>query len=622
MAMRHGQLPPTLHVDAPTSHVDWSAGRVALLTEARPWPETGHPRRAGVSAFGISGTNAHVVIEAVAEEPVGASAGSAGGMVPWVLSAKSDAALREQARRLGAFLAEQPGAGAVAVGRALAGRSRFEHRAVVRGAEALDALAEGGTAPGLVTGVVRPLGRSVFVFPGQGAQWVGMGAELYGAEPVFRAAIDACAAALEPYTDWSLVEVLTGGGSLERVDVVQPALFAVMVALAELWRAHGVEPDAVVGHSQGEIAAAYVAGVLSLQDAARVVALRSRALVALADRGGMVSVGLGHEQAVEFTARWDGRLTVAVVNSADSVVVSGDLDALDELLTACEADDIRARRLPVDYAAHSAQVEAVRDRLLTDLAGITPHPAAVPFYSTVTGEPVDTSVLDAAYWYRNLREPVRFDLATRLLLDHGHTVFVEVSPHPVLVAAVEETGHRHGSDLLVTGTLRRDQDDFLAPLGRLHVHGVPVDWRFPDTTEPVSLPTYAFQREPYWLRPVPAASGDHPLLGTFVELRDGAVLSGRISLTTHPWLADHAVRAPSSCPAPRSRSWPPTRPAGSAGRSRSWCSKRRSSSTTRRCTSRSSWDPRTTAATRSRCTRATATRGCGTPPGPWVRSRC
>ncbi|MFJ6773419.1 SDR family NAD(P)-dependent oxidoreductase, partial [Kitasatospora sp. NPDC091257] len=542
MAMRHGELPRTLHVDAPTSHVDWSAGRVSLLTEARPWPETGRPRRAGVSAFGISGTNAHVVIEAAAEEPVEVSTGSAGGVVPWVLSGKSDVALREQARRLGAFLAGHPGVGAVAVGRALAGRSRFDHRAVLSGVEALDALAEGGTAPGLVTGTVRPLGRSVFVFPGQGAQWVGMGGELYGSERVFREVIDACEAALAPFTDWSLVEVLVGGGSLERVDVVQPALFAVMVALAELWRAHGVEPDAVVGHSQGEIAAACVAGALSLEDAAKVVALRSKALVALAGQGGMVSVGLGHEQAAGFVARWDGRLTVAVVNSADSVVVSGDRDALDELLAACEADGVRARRLPVDYAAHSVQVEAIREHLLTDLAGITPHPAAIPFYSTVTGEPVDTSALDAAYWYRNLREPVLFDQTTRLLLDHGHTVFVEISPHPVLVSAVEETGHHHGSDLLVTGTLRRDQDDFLTSLGRLHVHGVPVDWRFPDDTEPVSLPTYAFQRRPYWLRPVPTASGDHPLLSTFVELPDGAVLSGRISLATHPWLADHAVR--------------------------------------------------------------------------------
>ncbi|MBO1419193.1 type I polyketide synthase, partial [Streptomyces sp. FH025] len=547
MAMRHGELPPTLHVDAPTSHVDWESGNIRLLTEARPWPDNGHLRRAGISAFGISGTNAHVVIEAAAEEPAGVPAGPAGGVVPWVLSGKSDVALREQARRLGAFTAVHPEVSPAAVGGALAARTVFEHRAVVVGtAEALDALAEGRSAPGLVTGIARPLGRSVFVFPGQGAQWVGMGRDLYEQSEVFRAGIDACDAALAPYTDWSLVEVLTGGGSLERVDVVQPALFAVMVALAELWRAHGVEPDAVVGHSQGEIAAAYVAGVLSLEDAAKVVALRSKALVALADQGGMVSVGLGHERAAEFVARWDGRLTVAVVNAPGSVVVSGDLDALDELLAVCEADGVRARRLPVNYAAHSVQVEAIREQLLTDLAGIEPRTADIPFYSTVTGEEIETSALDADYWYRNLREPVLFDRTTRALLASGSdSVFVEISPHPVLTPALEE--HEAG---VVTGTLRRDHGtpaEFLAAAARLFVAGVPVQWPFPEG-EPVALPTYPFQRTRFWLAggagDVSAAgldSVDHPLLGAAVEVGEQRVLTGRLSLATHPWLADHSV---------------------------------------------------------------------------------
>ncbi|MFC9332038.1 SDR family NAD(P)-dependent oxidoreductase, partial [Kitasatospora sp. NPDC057015] len=358
--------------------------------------------------------------------------------------------------------------------------------------------------------------------------------------------IDACEAALAPYTDWSLVEVLVGGAPLERVDIVQPALFAVMVALAELWRAHGVVPDAVVGHSQGEIAAAYVAGALSLGDAAKVVALRSKALVALEDRGGMVSVGLGHAQAAEFVARWEGRLTVAVVNAPGSVVVSGDLDALGELLAACEADGVRARRLPVNYAAHSVQVEAIREQLLADLAGVTPRTADVPFYSTVTAEPVDTAALDADYWYRNLREPVLFDQTTRALLaSGGDPVFVEISPHPVLTPALEE--HEAG---VVTGTLRRDHGtpaEFLAAAARLFVAGVPVRWPFPDG-EPVALPTYPFQRTRFWLAggagDVSAAgldSVDHPLLGAAVEVGEQRVLTGRLSLATHPWLADHSV---------------------------------------------------------------------------------
>ncbi|MET8545709.1 SDR family NAD(P)-dependent oxidoreductase, partial [Kitasatospora sp. NPDC004799] len=544
MAMRHGELPRTLHVDAPTPHVDWASGAVRLLTEPVAWPGTGRPRRAAVSAFGISGTNAHVIIEqSILEQPAEADSAApaprigADDQVLWPLSARSAAALREQARRLGEFTAGHPEVSPAAVGGALAARTEFEHRAVVVGtASALDTLAEGGTAPGLVTGTARPLGRTVFVFPGQGAQWVGMGAELYRSEPVFRAAVDACDAALAPYTDWSLVELLTGGGSLDRVDVVQPALFAVMVALAELWRAHGVEPDAVVGHSQGEIAAAYVAGALSLEDAAKAVALRSRALVALAGHGGMVSVVLSADDAAGYLSPWGDRITVAVVNSASTVVVSGEPGALDELLAACARDGIRARAIPVDYAAHSAQVEAIREQLLTDLADITPRTADVPFYSTVTGEPVDTAALDAGYWYRNLREPVRFDLATARLTADGHEVFVEVSPHPVLVQDL---------DGVATGTLRRDHGavgEFHTALARLHVQGVAVTWPH-ERPHGVRLPGYAFQRSTYWLTP---AAGDHgtghPLAGTAVELPDGTTVhSGRVSTRTHPWLADHAV---------------------------------------------------------------------------------
>ncbi|WP_367127976.1 SDR family NAD(P)-dependent oxidoreductase [Saccharothrix sp. HUAS TT1] len=532
MALRHGRLPKTLHVDEPSPHVDWTAGDVRLLTDTVSWPETDHPRRAGVSSFGVSGTNAHLIIEQapdaeVEPEPVAER-------VPWVITGKSEQAVRDQARRL-----TSSAGSAAAVAHVLAGRARFDHRAVVLDPAALGALAEGREHPALVTGTVSLLGKSVFVFPGQGAQWVGMGRELYAAESVFRDAVDACAEALAPHTDWSLVEVLNGG-SLDRVDVVQPALFAMMVSLAALWRSRGVEPDAVVGHSQGEIAAAYVAGALSLKDAARVVALRSKALVAIAGRGGMVAASLPPDS--ELLTRWGDRLSIAVVNAPESVVVSGEPAALAELVAACEADGIRARVLPVDYAAHSAQVEAVRERLLAELADIEPLPARIPFHSTVTNSPVETA--DAAYWYRNLREPVRFDLAVDALLATGHDVFVEVSPHPVLVPALDGA-------TVATGTLRRDQADFTASAARLFVAGVDVDWPLPAAGH-VDLPTYPFQHERYWLTPGPGnadvtAAGlepaDHPLLGAAVELADGGgvVLTGRWSTATHPWLADHAV---------------------------------------------------------------------------------
>ncbi|WP_202918931.1 type I polyketide synthase [Saccharothrix deserti] len=534
MAMRHGTLPRTLHVDRPTAHVDWTAGQVALLTEPTPWPGTDRPRRAGVSSFGISGTNAHVILEEVPEE----LQSTVDSDVPWLVSARTPQALKAQAERLKTVDARD-----VNVGCALSKRTHFEHRAVILDDHraGLDALADGRGAPGLITGEVGVPGKTVFVFPGQGAQWQGMGRELYATSEVFRAHLDACAEALAPHVDWSPVDVLRDG-ALDRVDVVQPTLFAMMVALAGLWRSHGVVPDAVVGHSQGEIAAAHVAGILSLEDAAKIVALRAKALVSLAGHGGMVSVALSPERAAAYLERWAGRVTVAVVNAPGTVVVSGNTADLTELLNACAADDIRARALPVDYAAHSASVEAVRDRLQRDLAGVTPRPAAIPLYSTVTGEPA--AELDAAYWYRNLREPVLFDRATRTLLDHGHGVFVEVSPHPVLVSAVEETADR--ADVLVTGTLRRDQPhEFRTALARLHVRGVEVDWRplFPAGVTPAPLPGYPFQRQPFWLRPTTTATGDHPLLTTVVELPDGgAALTGTVSLSTHPWLADHAVR--------------------------------------------------------------------------------
>jgi acyl transferase domain-containing protein/D-arabinose 1-dehydrogenase-like Zn-dependent alcohol dehydrogenase/acyl carrier protein/thioesterase domain-containing protein len=544
LALRHGLLPKTLHVDAPTSHVDWTSGLVDLLTEPTSWPEHGRPRRAGVSSFGISGTNAHLIIEqapALDTAPLAEPA----AVVPWLLSGKNARALAEQAARLHEFVPANPGVSPDEIGVALTTRARFDHRAVlIDPTSGLDALAQGRSAPNLVTGVVANRGKTVFVFPGQGAQWPGMGRALYETSSVFRERIDACEAVLRPHVDWSLTEVLRSGAELDRVDVVQPVLFAVMVALAELWRSFGVEPDAVVGHSQGEIAAAHVAGALSLADAARVVALRSKALRELAGRGGMVSVALSPARADEYLARWHGLLTVAVVNAPGSVVVSGNTDALAELLAACAADDIRARALPVDYAAHSVEVESVRDRLVRDLADLVPGPARIPFHSTVTG--VTGDELDAAYWYRNLREPVLFESTTRALLGRGHGVFVEISPHPVLVSAIEETGDQ-GPDVVVTGTLRREHGEvgeFLTALARLHVRGVPVDWTAAfaaGTPAAANLPTYPFQREPYWLRQVGQDAGDHPLVGTFVELPDGAVLTGRISLATHPWLADHRV---------------------------------------------------------------------------------
>ncbi|MEH0420578.1 SDR family NAD(P)-dependent oxidoreductase [Streptomyces sp. B21-083] len=581
MAMRHGTVPPTLHAEQPTPTVDWSAGAVELVTEAVAWPETGAPRRASVSSFGISGTNGHVVLEQAGPEPEAAPQGEADpsdaaepglpAALPWPVSARSREALRAQARRLAAHLDTHPGQRPLDVGHALATtRAALEHRAVVIAADedgflrGLRSLAEDTPDPGVLRGTGAPGADTAFVFPGQGSQWTGMAAELLDSAPVFAERIADCARALAPHTDWSLTDVLRdapGTPPLDRVDVVQPALWAVMVSLAELWRSYGVEPSAVVGHSQGEIAAAVVAGALSLEDGAQVVALRSQAIAALAGAGGMASVPLPVDEVRALLTDWDGRLSVAAVNGPASVVVSGDQPALDELIDRLTARDLRVRRIPVDYASHSAHVERIHDELLTLLAGIRPRPSDIPFYSTVTGEPFDTTGLDAGYWYRNLRQTVEFEQTTRALLAAGHHVLVEVSPHPVLTVPIEETARAAGAEeAVVIGTLRRDDgggDRFLAAVGELYVHGVRVDWRAAYAgrrTHRADLPTYAFQRRRYWLEDSAAPQGDmasagltaadHPLLGAVVALADGdgLLLTGRLSTRTHPWLADHAVR--------------------------------------------------------------------------------
>ncbi|WP_155849075.1 type I polyketide synthase, partial [Amycolatopsis vancoresmycina] len=531
-SLRHGVLPATLHAGTPSSHVDWSAGNVELLTENRPWPETGRPRRAAVSSFGMSGTNAHAVLEA-APEPVAAepSGPVATGPVPWVLSAKTPASLAAQARRLQARVGAAQGVRAADVGYSLANsRSTFEQRAVLvttgedGGHDPLGALAHGRAVPGLVRGSARHGGKVAFVFPGQGSQWVGMALDLMNTSPAFAARMRDCGRALAPFVEWSLPEVLGDEELLQRVDVVQPALFAVMVSLAEVWRAHGVSPDAVIGHSQGEIAAAAVAGALSLEDAARVVALRSKAIRALAGRGGMVSVAAAR---ATVEPRLTEDLSIAAVNGPAAVVVSGSPSALDALIESCEADGIRAKRVPVDYASHSAQVEAIEAELRELLAAVSPRSSEIAFYSTVTAGPIDTAGLDGPYWYTNLRQPVLFDAATRQLAADGYGTFVECSAHPVLTMSVEDTV----DEAVVTGTLRRGEgglDRLYTSFAEAWVHGVDLDWTpaFGEGARLIPLPTYAFDHQRYWLDPAPAAPADDGLWTALEETEDLAGVLG------------------------------------------------------------------------------------------------
>ncbi|MGW4551403.1 SDR family NAD(P)-dependent oxidoreductase, partial [Streptomyces violaceorubidus] len=556
MALQHGVLPRTLHVGEPTPKVDWSAGAVALLTEETAWPDTGQPRRAGVSSFGISGTNTHAVLEQAPEDEPALESEPSGAVVPWVISARTADALRDQARQLGEYVGRRRELDVAAVADTLVrGRALFEHRAVILAeapdvvAVALDALAAGQPHTHLVQGQAKSAGKTVFVFPGQGTQWAGMGAELLDTVPVFAESIARCEEALAPYVDWSLTDVLRSGTELDRVDVIQPVTWAVMVSLAATWQHLGVRPDAVVGHSQGEIAAAAVSGALSLEDAAKVVAVRAQIIGEhLAGLGAMASVP---QPAHTVEAQLPGGVGIAAINGPNTTVVSGDKDPVEALVKDLQNQDVRARLIPVDYASHSAHVTKIEEQLATALAGITPRAAEVPFFSTVEPGFLNTTELDAGYWYRNLRQTVHFHTAIEQLTENGHTTYIESSAHPVLTYSIEET---EGADT-ITGTLRRNEGTLtrlLTSAAHLHTHGHHINWPIPHT-RPIDLPTYPFQHQRYWINPtsdsrthlsgVGLSAAGHPLLGAAVELAgtDTHLFTGRLSLQSHPWLADHAV---------------------------------------------------------------------------------
>ncbi|WP_452750562.1 beta-ketoacyl synthase N-terminal-like domain-containing protein, partial [Streptomyces celluloflavus] len=553
LALRHGLLPKSLYAQEPTPHVDWSAGNVKLLQEPVEWAAGEQARRAGVSAFGVSGTNVHVILEEAprnapdeAKAPENVTPVLAPEVPVWVLAGRSAAGLAAQAGRLREHVLARPEAAPRDIAWSLATtRTAFEHRAVVLGAgreeltAGLAAVAMAQPAANVVTGTVPPsgAGRAVFVFPGQGSQWVGMGRELAEVSPVFAARLAECAAALEPYVDWELEDVLAGRHGFEAADVVQPALWAVMVSLAAVWQAAGVQPDAVVGHSQGEIAAAAVAGVLSLDDAAKVVALRSKTLTALAGRGGMMSVAEAADVVRERIAPFGERLSLAAVNGSSATVVSGEPEALRELADSCP-ESVRTRIIPVDYASHSAQVDDLREEILSVLDGIKPSEATIPMISAMSGEMVTGPELDPAYWYASLRETVEFDGAVRVLAEKGHGTYIEVSPHPVLTTAIADSLEERSP--VAVGTLRREDggaERLLTSFAEAHTGGVVVDWAavLGGSGVTIDLPTYAFQRRRFWpealsSKPVGAAAGadDWRYRITWQPQADGvATLSGR-----------------------------------------------------------------------------------------------
>jgi acyl transferase domain-containing protein/NADPH:quinone reductase-like Zn-dependent oxidoreductase/acyl carrier protein len=575
MAMREETLPGTLHVDRPTPQVDWSEGDVRLLTESQPWPAGGsRPRRAGVSSFGISGTNAHVILEEPPLPEAGKESRSgevvaAPSTLPFVLSAKTEAALRAQAQRLHGQLLAEPGLEPDDVAVALAGRSHFEQRAVVLAADrdellqGLDLLRAGGSGAGIVRAEAGE-GKTAFLFSGQGSQRAGMGRDLHAAFPVFAAALDAACAELDPHLGRSLREIMFAAEEtpeaalLDLTEFAQPALFALELALFRLVESLGIEADLLIGHSIGELTAAHVAGVLSLADAAALVVARGRLMGALPQGGAMLAVEAPEEELEAILADLDGDLTIATVNGPLAVVASGAEAAIDLLADACRERGRKATRLRVSHAFHSALMDPMLEELGAVAAGLDFAPAGIPIVSNLSGEEAGEELTEPGYWVRHVREPVRFADGVAALDRAGVTRFLELGPDGTLAAMAHLCLAGGADGLLSTSALRSRRPETEALVGFLasaHCHGVEVDWEAffrGRGGRSVALPTYAFQRQRYWLESrmgigdldlLGQAPTGHRLLVAAVRAAGerGWIFTGSVSLEDHPWLGDHAV---------------------------------------------------------------------------------
>ncbi|AGC45619.1 polyketide synthase [Myxococcus stipitatus DSM 14675] len=569
LSLRNKELPPHLHFQTPNPHIEWDRIPARVPTARTPWPAIEGRRIAGVSSFGLSGTNAHVVLE---EAPEPATVSPEDGRAQLVvLSAKTQPSLALAVEAWRSFLKQDSGDSVADLSHTAAlGRAHHDHRIALVAktrqelAEQLDAFTTGESHPGLSVGR-RSAGlprKVVFVFPGQGSQWQGMGCRLYADDATFREVIDRCHEAMRPFTDWSLRDMVSSPESPARwndIDVIQPTLFAMQVALAAVWRSLGMEPHAVVGHSMGEVAAAHVAGALSLEDGARIICERSKLLRGVSGKGAMAVVDLSRAQAEAELRGFEDRIAIAVSNSPRSTVISGDPGALKEVVERLERREVFCRWVKVDVASHSPQMDPLRQALLERMSGVKPSTSVIPICSTVTGTVLDGREMDGAYWVRNLREPVVFADSVKRLVDDGNVTFIELSPHPVLIPFVEamlkewDTSGRG----LVVPSLRREQEEWsvlLSSLGRLYTNVDGVDWRrlHPVKRRPVSLPTYPWQREKYWIDVEAGAAtqgrrvggGGHPLLGasfTTSVQRGARFWESALAPTEPAYLADHRV---------------------------------------------------------------------------------
>ncbi|MFJ8582969.1 type I polyketide synthase, partial [Micromonospora sp. NPDC093277] len=588
LALRHHRLPHTLHLDAPTPHVNWAAGRVRLLDQPVDWERNGHPRRAGVSSFGVSGTNAHLIIEeAPTDEPAtsgpertvsDATPTSAqpadrgdteltdlpgGGWVPWLLSAKTETSLREHGRRLRDWATDTDDLDLAGVAHALAGRTAFPHRAVILGRtademrEALTALVDGAEHDNLTTGQAHDSGKIAFIYPGQGSQWPAMAHQLYRTSPVFRDSINTTDKALRQVVDWSLLDVILekpDAASLDRVDVVQPVLFAVTTALTTLWRHHGITPHAVIGHSQGEITAAHTTTALTLDQAARLIAHRGQALTTIEGTGGMLAItGPTPEQLpnllTQLAPDHATELHLAAHNAPTTSVLSGSSIAIQAAHTALTDHGLTAKIIPVSYASHCPHIDPLRAELTS--VTIDPRASDTAFYSSTRQQTVPGTDLTTEYWWDNLRQPVHFHPTLQHLIADDHHTLIEISPHPLLAPTIDN------DTTTICHTLRRNADPWhtlLTNTAQLHTHtNHPITWThlLPATRTHATPPTYPFQHQPYWLTATPVGDTQHLGLRPSTHALLGAALTtasngedlhtARLSTRTHSWLVDHTI---------------------------------------------------------------------------------
>lgn len=559
LSLRHREIPPHLHLTQLSTHIPWEEFALTVPTRRTPWPERGR-RIAGVSSFGLSGVNAHVVVEEGPAQDI--ATGPVKLPVALPISARSAGALRELAARYVERLKAAADLDEVAAICRSAGvhRAHFEHRLcpVAHSGEELIAALEGWLADPATSQVAHghdasgEAPRVVFVFPGQGSQWRGMALELMRAEPAFRAAIESCERVFRDRVDWSLLEQLEAPEAPDRIDIIQPMLFAVDVALAHLWMSWGVMPSAVVGHSMGETMASHIAGALSLEDAARVICGRSKLMRRISGKGAMAVVELTIPEAEAAIAGHEHQVSIAVSNGPRNTVLSGDPDALEVILEGLRAREVFCRFVKVDVASHSPQTDPLAPEIRTLCEGLAPRASEIPMVSTVRAAMVDGSELDGGYWVDNLRQTVQFARAVDLLLDEGHTVFVESSPHPILLPPIEGSLRAKGVQGAVIASVRRDEPErpsMVRSAAELYVRGVRIDWGALDPVQRrADLPTYPWQRERHWVerRAGGAVATTGPgLLGAHVALSEPAgahVWNGTIDPGVLRWLPDHKVR--------------------------------------------------------------------------------